>query len=132
MAHGTFHDPEFDIDTFRAEVSKWAKAGSKRLMIEWSTGPGPTVVYFPAGDRSVAVAWRVHVPSASYNEQYADFLDYRLMPRLREIGQGLGMDMRIACVDQQPIQVMRMRRREIEHAQLLVTGSPHELAAAQS
>ncbi len=122
MAHGPFHDPDFDFDTFRSAVTKWAAAGGQRVIIEWQTGPGPVVSWYPASERQLSVIWRVQVSPESYNEQYADYLEYRLMPRLFEIARAGGLEPRAFCVDQQPIMVMRMRRRELERAEHSSSG----------
>jgi hypothetical protein len=118
MAHGVFQDPEFDFDLFSASSSEWAGAGAKRLTIEWQTGPGPIVAWYPAGARALGKSWRFQAAPTQYNERYADYLEYRLMPRLSEIANKAGMRAVCLCVDQQPIQVMRMRRRELERAEL--------------
>jgi hypothetical protein len=117
MAHGLFHEPDFDFDIFRSYVGAWNVAGAKRLIIEWQTGPGPTVAWYPAGDREVGKSWKFDASPSQYNEQYADYLDHTLTPRLEEIARAAGLSVRTLCVDQQPIQVMRMRRRELERAQ---------------
>jgi hypothetical protein len=116
MSHATIHDPEFDLEPFRASISSWASQGAKSAIIEWQTGPGPTVSWYPAGERSLAKTWRYAVHPSQYNEQYADFLEYRLTPLLVEIAKGGGLSVRVICVDQQPIIMQRHRRRELEHA----------------
>ena len=127
MSHGVFHDPDFDFDVFRSSVEQWGAAGAKRLIVEWQTGPGPMVAWSPAGERKLAAVWKANVLPTQYNELYADYLEYRLMPRLVELGRANGFEVRSLCVDQQPIQIMRMRRREIERAELAsgVTAPAH-------
>jgi hypothetical protein len=117
MEHKLLNDPEFDFETFRANVSAWKANGASRTNIEWNTGPGPTVFYYPDETRSLGVVWKAPVSATRYSELYADFLDYKLAPRLAELAQGNGLAPKIRCVDQQPVQVMRQRRREIEQAQ---------------
>jgi hypothetical protein len=117
MAHGHFQDPDFDDKLFRSALSEWSAAGAMQLNIEWQTGPGPTLVWYPAGERKVGGVWRFEVAPTQYNEQYADYLELRAVPRLSEIARESGFQVRARCVDQQPIQVMRMRRRELEHAE---------------
>jgi PIN domain nuclease of toxin-antitoxin system len=92
------------------------------VIFEWNTGPGPTVVYYPAGNRNFAKVWKLPVTATRYSEVYADWLDKKLSPRLVEQARGHGLTAVVRCVDQQPIQVMRMRRREIEHASIAVAA----------
>ena len=116
MEHRLQREPEFDLDAFRASVDTWKTAGAKSVVVEWNTGPGPTVFFYPAGERQFGVKWIEKVPTTQYNELYADFLEYTLAPKLMEIVASRGLTSRVVCVDQQPILVMRMRRREIERA----------------
>jgi hypothetical protein len=117
MSHGVFHDPEFDLDEFRSSLADWKAAGAKSVHIEWQTGPGPTVCWFPAGERRLGTTWQFHVEPARYGEEYADYIELRLIPQLAAIVRESGLEPRALCVDQQPIQIMRMRRREFERAQ---------------
>jgi hypothetical protein len=122
MEHKLLQEPEFDFDTLRANLAAWKAGGASTVSFDWSTGAGPTVVYFPSDDRSFATTWKWKVPTSRYSELYADFLEYKLAPRLIELAQGHGLAPKVRCVDQQPVQVMRQRRREIEAAE-------HALAA---
>ncbi|HEX5324499.1 MAG TPA: hypothetical protein VFW40_11980 [Capsulimonadaceae bacterium] len=117
MDHSISKEPEFDFDAAREKLDSWKGNGAKQIVIEWNTGPGPTVFYYPAGQRQYGVRWRAEVPPSHYNEQYADFLEYKLAPKIQEVVQSRGLSATILCVDQQPVQVMRMRRRAIEQAQ---------------
>ncbi len=117
MEHKLLQDPDFDMEAIRATLSTWKSEGASNVNFDWSTGSGPTVVAFPSGDRSYAVTWKVSVPTSRYSELYADFLEYKLAPRLVELAQGNGLAPKVRCVDQQPVQVMRQRRREIEAAE---------------
>ena len=117
MEHKLSKQPQFDFDAFRANVDSWKKYGSPTIVIEWTTGLGPTLYYYPAGHRELGVKWTEAVPTVQYNELYADYLDYTLVPSLTEIVSSRSLGFRVVCADQQPILVMRMRRREIAHAE---------------
>lgn len=117
MSHNNLNEPKYDFDTLRKELDAWKASGAARVIIEWNTGPGPTVFCYPAGQRQFGFRWRAEVAPTHYNEQYADFLEYTLTPQIQELVQSRSMAATILCVDQQPIQVMRMRRRAIEHAE---------------
>lgn len=115
--HALLEEPQFDFDTLREKLAAWKAAGASRVFFEWNTGPGPTVVYYPAGDRKLAGVWKLPVAATRYvGEMYADWLEQKLAPRLTEAAQGNGLAAVVRCVDQQPVQVMRQRRREIERA----------------
>jgi len=114
--HELLEEPEFDFDTLRAKLAAWKSAGASRVIFEWNTGPGPTVVYYPAGDRTFAQIWKLPVAATRYGEVYADWLERKLAPRLAEHAKGQELEAKVLCVDQQPIQVMRQRRHEIERA----------------
>lgn len=117
MAHNTLNEPKYDFDSLRKELDAWKANGVTQVIAEWNTGPGPTVFCYPAGQRQFGFRWRAEVAPTHYNEQYADFLEYRLGPQIRELVQSRSMKATVLCVDQQPIQVMRMRRRAIELAE---------------
>jgi hypothetical protein len=111
------HEPAFDMDTLRQKCDLWKANGIRQLILEWSTGTGPTVYYYPAGARRYGVKWTVAVETYNYNELYADYLEHTLMPRLREAVRGASLDPTILCVDLQPLQVQRQRRRQIERVE---------------
>jgi hypothetical protein len=119
MEHKLAKQPEFDFDAFRETIDTWMKSGASTVVVEWNTGLGPTIFYYPAGNREFGLKWTESVPTVQYNELYADYIDYTLVPKLKEIIASRGISARVVCADQQPILVMRMRRREIEHAQRL-------------
>ena len=80
-------------------------------------GQGPTVVYYPAGRPQALPRYgSCRSRRLAIAEVYADWLERKLAPRLAEHAKGQGLDGKVMCVDQQPIQVMRQRRREIERA----------------
>lgn len=122
MENRLLHEPEFNFDSFRANLDSWKAAGAETINIDWSTGPGPTIVYFPSGNRTFGVTWKAPVAATRYSETYADFIEYKLAPRLVELVQGHGLQALVRCVDQQPILVMRQRRREIESAEHALAG----------
>ena len=117
MSHGNFHAPDFDFDLFRTSTETLSAAGFKVLIMEWQTGPGAIVTWYPAGERQSGESWRCDPGPSHNNEQNADYLEHDLLPRLEEVARGKGFQVRTRCVDQQPVQVMRMRRRELERAQ---------------
>ncbi|HEY3331700.1 MAG TPA: hypothetical protein VGK19_16845 [Capsulimonadaceae bacterium] len=122
MEHKLLHEPEFDFESFRAGLNEWKSGGATAVSIDWSTGPGPTVVYSPSNDRSYARTWKAPVAPSRYSELYADFIEYKLVPRLVELAAGNGLNPVVRCVDQQPVIVMRQRRREIEAAEHAVAA----------
>lgn len=113
-------EPSFDTETLREKTDGWRTHGSKCVYIEWSTGVGPTVFYYPEGERSFGVKWTAAVETSHYSEVYADFIEYKLIPQLKEIINSRGLDVVVRCVDLQPLQVQRQRRRQIEHTESLV------------
>lgn len=108
------HEPSFDTDTLRQKAELWKQNNVTRIVFEWSTGTGPTVFYFPQGERRHGVKWTVAVDTYNYNEVYADFIEHTLLPRLAEIVQSRGLQAVPLNVDLQPLQVQRQRRRQIE------------------
>ncbi len=113
MERKLHHEPSFDTDALRQKVDAWKAGGATRVVFEWSTGTGPTVFYYPAGERRLGVKWTVAVETYNYNEIYADFIEHTLLPRLTEIVQARGLAVTGLCVDLQPLQVQRQRRRQI-------------------
>lgn len=109
------HEPSFDTDILRQKADLWKQNKVSRIVFEWSTGTGPTVFYFPQGERRHGVKWTVAVDTYNYNEVYADFIEYTLLPRLAEIVQSRGLEAGLLNVDLQPLQVQRQRRRQLEH-----------------
>jgi hypothetical protein len=117
MEHKLAKQPAFDFDNFRANIDHWKNLGASRVIVEWNTGLGPSLFYYPAGNREFGVKWTESVPTVEYNELYADFIEYTLVPKITEIVASRELSHRAFCADQQPIMVMRQRRREIETAQ---------------
>src|SRR3569833_1312351 len=111
MERKILQEPVFDIDTLRQKADAWKDAGGKRVLIEWSTGTGPTIFYFPEGERHFGVKWTAAVKTDSYNELYADFLEHKLVPQVVEGIRARGLETVVRCVDLQPLQVQRQRRR---------------------
>jgi len=123
MERKLHQEPQFDMETLRQKIDAWKTHGAKCVVIEWSTGTGPNVFYYPAGERRLGVKWTIAVETYNYNEIYADFVEQTLAPKLREVIQSRGLTVTVMCADLQPLQVQRQRRRQIERAQ-------HEYAAA--
>ena len=116
-------EPQFDLETLRGKCDAWKGRGASEVILEWSTGTGPTLFYYPAGERAQGVKWTVAVETYNYNEVYADFLEYTLLPRLHEAIRARGLADTTLCVDLQPLQIQRQRRRQIERAQTATAGS---------
>jgi hypothetical protein len=117
MEHKLAKEPHFDLDSFRKTVDTWKASGATTVVIEWNTGLGPTIFYYPADHREFGQKWTEAVPTVQYNELYADYLEFTLVPKIKEIAASRNLTVRAFCADQQPIMVMRMRRREIAHAE---------------
>lgn len=115
-------EPQFDLETLGQKCDAWKARGASKVVLEWSTGVGPTLFYFPAGERGQGVKWTVAVETYNYNEVYADFLEYTLLPRLHEAIRERGLAAAALCVDLQPLQIQRQRRRQIERAQTATAG----------
>jgi hypothetical protein len=114
MERKLHQEPAFDMDTLRQKLDLWKQHGVKRIVIEWSTGTGPTVFYFPDGERRHGVKWIVAVETYNYNEVYADFIENTLIPRLIEMIASRQLEATERCVDLQPLLVQRQRRRQLE------------------
>jgi len=123
MERKLHEEPAFDLETLRNKCDLWKSHGAARVVIEWSTGTGPTLFYYPAGERRNGVKWTVAVETYNYNEIYADFIEHTLVPRLSEVIQERGLTETVLGVDLQPLQIQRQRRRQIERAQSSVTGA---------
>ena len=119
----TLHqEPQFDMETLRQKCDAWKVRGASQVVLEWSTGTGPTVFYYPADERKQGVKWTIAVETYNYNEVYADFIEHTLIPRLREVIHARGLTETARNVDLQPLQIQRQRRRQIERAQTAATG----------
>lgn len=117
MERKLHQEPVFDLDLLRQNLDLWKQNGVRTIIIEWSTGIGPTVFYYPADQRRVGVKWTAAVEVFNYNEIYADFIEKTLVPRIAETIASRQMESSVRCVDLQPIQVQRQRRHDIEHFQ---------------
>ncbi len=122
MERKLHEEPQFDMDTLRRQCEAWKAHGASKVVLEWSTGTGPNVFYFPAGERGLGVKWTVAVETYNYNEIYADFIEHTLLPRLRDAIQSSSLAVTAMCVDLQPLQIQRQRRRQIERAQTAAMG----------
>ena len=123
MERKLHQEPQFDSETLRAKCDAWKTHGAVKVVLEWSTGTGPTLFYYPAGERKQGVKWTVAVETYNYNEVYADFIEHTLVPRLREIIHARGLAETVMCVDLQPLQIQRQRRRQIERTQAASAGA---------
>lgn len=120
----TLHEePQFDMETLREKCAAWKTHGASKVILEWSTGTGPNVFYYPGGERGQGIKWTVAVETYNYNEIYADFIEHTLLPRLRKAVIEAGLAEVVMCVDLQPLQIQRQRRRQIERAQTAATGA---------
>jgi hypothetical protein len=116
------HEPAYDFETLRQKVDDWATHGAKRAVIEWSTGTGPVVFCYPGAERAFGFKATFAVETFNYNEVYADYIEHTLVPKVREVVQSRGMECTVLCVDLQPLQVQRQRRRQIERVQTAAGG----------
>ena len=117
MERRLHEEPAFDAAAFGDTLDGWKGRGASKILLEWSSGTGPTVFYYPAGDRKLGIKWTVPVETTHYNEAYADFVEHTLIPRMRAAIKQRSLDVGVMCVDLQPLQVQRQRRRQIERAQ---------------
>jgi len=122
MERKLHQEPQFDLETLRQKCDAWKSHQAGKVVIEWSTGTGPNLFYYPAGQRGEGVKWTVPVETYNYNELYADFIEQKLIPHLREVIQARGLTESSLCVDLQPLQIQRQRRRQIERAQTSVSS----------
>ena len=122
MERKLHQEPAFDLETLRGKCEAWKAHGASKVVIEWSTGTGPTVFYYPGGQRGQGVKWIAAVETYNYNEVYADFIEQKLVPQLREVIHARGLAEAVLCVDLQPLQIQRQRRRQIERTQAEVAG----------
>ncbi len=122
MERKLHQEPQFDLETLRVKCDAWKSHEAAKVVIEWSTGTGPTVFYYPAGQRGQGVNWTAAVETNNYNEVYADFIEHKLIPKIREVIHARGLAETVLCVDLQPLQIQRQRRRRIERAQTALSG----------
>ncbi|MDQ2800910.1 MAG: hypothetical protein M3Y13_14860 [Armatimonadota bacterium] len=122
MERKLHQEPQFDLETLRGKCDAWKAHGASQVVIEWSTGTGPTVFYYPAGERLQGVKWTAAVETYNYNEVYADFIEHKLIPQMREVIHVCGLSETVLSVDLQPLQIQRQRRRQIERAQTVTAG----------
>jgi hypothetical protein len=115
-------EPQFDLETLRVKCDAWKTHGATTVTIEWSTGTGPTVFYYPTGLRHQGVKWTAAVETYNYNEVYADFIEHKLIPQLSEVIHARGLREVVRCVDLQPLQIQRQRRHQIERSQTAGAG----------
>ena len=122
MERKLHQEPQFDFETLRQKCDAWKSHEAAKVVIEWSTGTGPNLFYYPAGQRQQGVKWTVAVETFNYNENYADFIEQKLIPQVREVIHARGLAEMVMCVDLQPLQIQRQRRRQIERAQTATAG----------
>jgi hypothetical protein len=115
--------PNFDEKAFRDQVQAWKRSGAgQRVIVEWSTGTGPSVFVYPAGNRAAGVRMIEDVEITTSDERWADFLEFEYVPKIAQAlrQEDLGPD--VICVDLRPLVVQRARRRQIEAAAKAKTG----------
>ncbi|BDI28494.1 hypothetical protein CCAX7_005450 [Capsulimonas corticalis] len=117
MERKLHQEPVYDIEALRTQADSWKARSATRAIVEWSTGTGPTIFVFPEGERRFGVKWTAAVEAANYNELYADYIEQKLLPVVLEAVRARGLEAIARCVDLQPLQVQRQRRRQIERAQ---------------
>ena len=114
MEHKLHQEPEFSFEALLATSAGWLSRSVKDVMVEWSTGTGPVIFYYPEGERSYGKKWSVEVGPEAYSEIYADFIEFKLLPKIVEALKNTGFHVSARCVDLQPLQVQRSRRRAIK------------------
>jgi hypothetical protein len=117
MERKLHREPVFDLETLREKADAWKADGAASATIEWGTGAGPTIFYYPDQERRYGVKWTIAVETYNYNELYADYIEYKLVPTLEEALRARGFTVATRCVDQQPLLVQRQRRRSLERMQ---------------
>ncbi|MCW3062248.1 MAG: hypothetical protein JWQ02_4069 [Capsulimonas sp.] len=121
MERKLHQEPVYDIEALRTKADSWKGRNASHAVVEWSTGTGPTIFVFPEGERRFGVKWTAAVETANYNELYADYIEQKLLPIVTEAVRARGLEVTVRCVDLQPLQVQRQRRRQIERAQHAVS-----------
>ena len=114
MEHKLHEEPPFSFEALLATASGWKARSAKDVIVEWSTGTGPVIFYYPAGERVYGKKWTVDVTPDGYSEIYADFIEFKLLPKIVEALKQTGFAVAPRCVDLQPLQVQRSRRRAIK------------------
>lgn len=117
MERKLHREPVFDLETLREKADAWKARGATSVTIEWGTGTGPTIFYYPGIERKIGVRWTVAVETYNYNELYADYIEHKMLSTLEEAFRARGLSVAVRCVDQQPLMVQRQRRRTLERLQ---------------
>ena len=107
------------MEALLATASAWKSRSVTDVVVEWSTGTGPVIFYYPYGERVYGKKWTVDVAPEGYSEIYADFIEYKLLPKVVEALKQIGFQVAPRCVDLQPLQVQRSRRRAIKREETL-------------
>ena len=109
------NQPTFAPESFAARIAAWRKLpttpGQDRVVIEWGIGQGPKVIVFPAASRAAGFSLLAGTTGAANDERWADFLETEFLPQVVKAVEGAGQTPQVICVDQRPIQAMRVRRR---------------------
>jgi hypothetical protein len=117
--------PVLDETAFAAKIEGWkrtiqtAKPGYGKVVVEWNVAKGPTCLVFPMGLRHLAVNLSENAnrgQGGQSDERWADFLEFEFVPKVVTALQTAGVAYQVICTDQRPIQVMRQKRRALEHA----------------
>ena len=119
MEHKLHEEPPFSFEALLATASAWKAKSVRNVVVEWSTGIGPVLFYYPEGERTYGKKWTVDVAPEGYSEIYADFIEFKLLPKVVEALKQTGFDVSARCVDLQPLQVQRSRRRAIKREEAL-------------
>jgi hypothetical protein len=113
MSHNLLNAPEFDYEKFSNTINGWKSEPPRYTEVEWSTASGPVVFYYPAARRGAGVSWKPEIAPTEYSELYADYIEEKILPRLAEIAKQQGIEIRVKCVDLQPLIIQRQRRKAI-------------------
>ena len=119
--HAPLRDlPTFAPESFAARIAAWRKLpttpGQDRVVIEWGIGQGPKVIVYPAASRPAGFSLLEGAVGAANDERWADFLETAFLPQVVQAVEGAGGRAQVVCVDQRPIQTMRVRRRDQQRA----------------
>lgn len=107
--------PTFHADAFLARIASWRKLkttpGQDRVVIEWGIGVGPKVIVYPPASREMGFNLLAETAGAANDERWADFLEATYLPQVAKAVKDAGQTPQVICIDQRPIQAMRVRRR---------------------
>lgn len=115
--------PVFQEKEFRTRIGGWKQGEpGRRVIVEWSTGTGPNVFVYPAGERAFGIRLIDGVEAAANDERWADFIEFQFLPPVIAVLESENFRPEMICVDLSPLIVQRARRRQIEAAARAKSG----------